>query len=320
MIDYKNCKCTLCHKPLHEGDDMVVCPECGAPYHRGCYEKAGACVYQDRHSPSFSFADTEEGSKNSSVTCPSCGAQNGADNIFCERCGAALRGGQPNQGQAGGQGPAYTRPPEGYHNQPGFTAADPAGGYQFAAEYNGISTRDWSIYIGRSASYYLYQFDRMDARGKKTSVCWSALLFAPLYFCFRRMWGWGLLALAASLALSVPNFLIMFQTLGMPLGMMFSAGALDVASTVCWVLQWVISVVFAVYAFHLFRKDAAKKIHAMKDVSASEADYQARLQRRSGPSALGVALVIGVIFGLSMVLTAVIGPERLLAMSNMMML
>ena len=35
MIDYKNCKCTLCHKPLHEGDDMVVCPECGAPYHRG---------------------------------------------------------------------------------------------------------------------------------------------------------------------------------------------------------------------------------------------------------------------------------------------
>ena len=48
--------------------------------------------------------------------------------------------------------------------------------------------------------------------------------------------------------------------------------------------------------------------------------YQARLQRRSGPSALGVALVIGVIFGLSMVLTAVIGPERLLAMSNMMML
>ena len=91
MIDYKNCKCSVCHQLLGEHDDIVVCPECGAPYHRACFERVGACVYKDRHGAAFSFADTEEGGKSRSVVCPSCGAHNGPDNIFCERCGAALR-------------------------------------------------------------------------------------------------------------------------------------------------------------------------------------------------------------------------------------
>ena len=33
MMDYKGCKCASCHKVLKEGDDIVICPECGAPYH-----------------------------------------------------------------------------------------------------------------------------------------------------------------------------------------------------------------------------------------------------------------------------------------------
>ncbi len=31
MMDYKGCKCASCHKVLKEGDDIVICPECGAP-------------------------------------------------------------------------------------------------------------------------------------------------------------------------------------------------------------------------------------------------------------------------------------------------
>ena len=30
MMDYKGCKCASCHKVLKEGDDIVICPECGA--------------------------------------------------------------------------------------------------------------------------------------------------------------------------------------------------------------------------------------------------------------------------------------------------
>ena len=45
MMDYKGCKCASCHKVLKEGDDIVICPECGAPYHRECYAAAGRPVW-----------------------------------------------------------------------------------------------------------------------------------------------------------------------------------------------------------------------------------------------------------------------------------
>ena len=36
-------------------DDIVVCPDCGAPYHRACYEKQGGCVYADKHGTGFEW-------------------------------------------------------------------------------------------------------------------------------------------------------------------------------------------------------------------------------------------------------------------------
>ena len=49
MMDYKGCKCASCHKVLKEGDDIVICPECGAPYHRECYAAEGRCVFSAKH-------------------------------------------------------------------------------------------------------------------------------------------------------------------------------------------------------------------------------------------------------------------------------
>lgn len=319
MIDYKNCKCSVCHQPLGEHDDIVVCPECGAPYHRACFERVGACVYKDRHGAAFSFADTEEGGKSRSVVCPSCGAHNGPDNIFCERCGAALRPVRRTQGAGPGAGYRPPAPGPGAGGHGPFAAADPLGSYQFAAEYDGIATKDWAAYIGQSASYYLYQFDRMDARGRKTSVCWSALLFAPMYFCYRRMWGWGFLALAASLLFSVPSFLAMFQALGMPIGNIISPAALNTLGNVCWVLQWAVSVAFSLFAFYLYRRSAARKILSLRDASAGEAEFQAQLQRRGGPAVWGVVLMVGILFAVSTAVTLYIGPDRLLSATNLFM-
>ena len=47
MPKYYGCPCEGCGKPLTLQDDIVVCPDCGAPYHRTCYEKLGRCI----HSP-----------------------------------------------------------------------------------------------------------------------------------------------------------------------------------------------------------------------------------------------------------------------------
>ena len=42
-------KCVECHNKFLDGDDVVVCPICGAPYHRVCYNHAGECIFKDRH-------------------------------------------------------------------------------------------------------------------------------------------------------------------------------------------------------------------------------------------------------------------------------
>ena len=37
MNKYVNVPCAKCGKPFTEDDDVVVCPDCGAPHHRSCY-------------------------------------------------------------------------------------------------------------------------------------------------------------------------------------------------------------------------------------------------------------------------------------------
>ncbi len=48
-MKYTNYKCPVCHNVFNEDDDVVVCAECGTPYHRECYIQNGKCVNEDKH-------------------------------------------------------------------------------------------------------------------------------------------------------------------------------------------------------------------------------------------------------------------------------
>mgnify|MGYP003375697001 FL=1 len=225
MIDYRNCHCSSCHKPLHEGDDIVVCPECGAPYHRTCYEKEGKCVFKEKHGTGFSF-DPPKPKEPDGVRCPACNTLNQKDNIFCERCGQPLRNGQPVSG-APGRTPDVSTPDQIFPPLGTPFGGTPVGPVvSLEKEYDGIDTATWASFIGSSSQYYLAQFSRMDRLNRKTSICWSALIYAPMYFFYRKMWGWGILSLVMSIVFSIPSYLAMFQTVGLPAGSILSASAL----------------------------------------------------------------------------------------------
>ena len=49
MGKYTGIPCAACGRLFEEGDDIVVCPVCGAPHHRECYEKLGHCALEERH-------------------------------------------------------------------------------------------------------------------------------------------------------------------------------------------------------------------------------------------------------------------------------
>ena len=71
MPKYYGCPCEGCGKPLTLQDDIVVCPDCGAPYHRVCYEKLGQCIHRPAHAAGYEWKFPYEESQ--LRTCPSCG-------------------------------------------------------------------------------------------------------------------------------------------------------------------------------------------------------------------------------------------------------
>ncbi|MEG2931709.1 MAG: RING finger protein [Ruthenibacterium sp.] len=323
MMNFKGCPCSVCGQPFQADDDIVVCPECGAPYHRACYAKEGHCVYTAQHSADFEYQPPASVGGN---RCGNCGAENPQGNLFCENCGAALgeRAAVHSSAQSSAQ-PLRAQPPSkpmGAQSayRPMDTQDNPLQGMFDAAvigrEYDGISSADWSAYIGKSAPYYLYQFSHMDETGRKTSICWSALFFAPFYFAYRKMWGWLAASALGTLIVSIPSFLDMIQRLGISLGFALSNGTLGFITIACAVLNWGMSVFFGIFAFYLFRQHGAKKLRALKQRAPEPAAYQMTLARTGGPSMvaaaiLGVACVI-----LCYAFVFWVGIDKIVALSN----
>lgn len=100
-MEFTEYKCPICDKQFKKGDDVVVCPECGAPHHRECYEKEGHCHFADKHGADFSFEkeqleeaeqQAEQDAKDGVVLCKRCGAENPKEMFYCCNCGAPLYG------------------------------------------------------------------------------------------------------------------------------------------------------------------------------------------------------------------------------------
>ncbi len=95
-MDYKGNLCPGCNTAFSDGDDIVVCPECGTPQHRECYEKENRCVNNDKHAEGFVWQGTvrkepavkaERTDRSENVTCPNCGASNPRGTEVCHNCG-----------------------------------------------------------------------------------------------------------------------------------------------------------------------------------------------------------------------------------------
>ncbi|MGN1111716.1 MAG: RING finger protein, partial [Acutalibacteraceae bacterium] len=86
-MEYKDKRCPVCGVPFDDNDDIVVCPECGTPQHRVCYERLGKCANAEKHGADFSWDKEEE--QDLSI-CPSCGAKNPKDAMFCSACSHPL--------------------------------------------------------------------------------------------------------------------------------------------------------------------------------------------------------------------------------------
>ena len=187
MPKYYGCPCEGCGKPLTLQDDIVVCPDCGAPYHRVCYEKLGQCIHRPAHAAGCEWKFPYEESQ--LRTCPSCGERTLRDEETCRCCGAVLppEGQEPPSSRGSGE---ETFDYSQMYRQFG-TSADPEkvffeDAFGKEAKMDGIARQDWLDYIGPAAPAYLAAYSRMQLQKSKVSMSFSALLFGPFYFFYRR--------------------------------------------------------------------------------------------------------------------------------------
>jgi len=97
--------CAICQSPLNEGEDLVACPSCHAPYHAECWEENGGCaIYGCALVPKVEMRSGMEvpasywGRENK--PCPSCGAEILAAAVRCRHCGATFASAQPENADA----------------------------------------------------------------------------------------------------------------------------------------------------------------------------------------------------------------------------
>ena len=251
-------------------------------------------------------------------TCPACGERTLRSEEHCRCCGAVL----PPEGA---EEPADRSedPGEGSFDyssfyrqfqETGTPSADPMKQAYEAAfgkeeAMDGIPCADWASYIGPASPAYMNTYCRMQLAHSKVSMSFSALLFGPFYFFYRKAWKPAFGFLAAELLLAVPTLLQLMQITGSTMAPALSDSTLVVLARSCSALSFLLMVVRGMYGKWLYRKSAAEKIKRIRAEFPDAAQRKAVLAAQGGVS---IAAVFGCFLLLMVVgsaATLLLGPN-----------
>lgn len=201
MPNYTGCQCAVCQNTFRKDDDIVVCPDCGTPYHRSCYASKGKCVNTALHEFGQSWQELHR-SKLAERECPNCRHINAPDARYCSICHTPMQ----SAGQQNGTAPNINIIlPDGQTMT--LNPNDQCCGMNPEEELEGERLGDVADFVGNNTLYYLPLFKRFKETGKKISVNLPALLFPHLYFANRKMWLMTFLTILVMTICGIPSIL-----------------------------------------------------------------------------------------------------------------
>lgn len=220
---YDGIKCEKCGIEFTADDDVVVCPICGAPHHRGCWLEQNACTHSEEHTAGYQWQmpempKTEPEEKKtplpnefilkngeSVITCPRCGSLNCENDVYCMRCGSPLRGQEENANEEFRQDDeqnAYNR--QNRQRERMYADFNRYGGLDPNSELDGIPVVEYSDFVGgKTPGKIIRKISVMERFGKNLQTCWPALLIGPVWFFWRKMKKEGLIFSAVLLVLCI---------------------------------------------------------------------------------------------------------------------
>ena len=213
MINYQGKQCPICKRRFEEQDDIVVCPDCGTPYHRECYSINNKCIYENQHqllkerndniSQSDAINDINKntgkgdqegvGEASEFIVCPRCEHSNPSGSAFCNKCGYFLNDPQEIIDEI---------PQNIKEGLP--ILFDPMGGVEPNEEVDTVKFGDLAKMVKSNTPYYMSVFKRIKDNNK-SKFNFSAFLFNGMWFLFRKQYKVGI-------PLTVLHFVILFYT------------------------------------------------------------------------------------------------------------
>ena len=289
MSDYNGKECFACGKKFSENDDIVVCPECGTPYHRECYLEKGECINYELHENGGSWHEQQRAAQQKrfddgeSIKCPRCGGENNGEALFCNYCGLPLGVGGAqqsfNDAQQGGMRETFGGQQYGGMG-PGV---DPMFGMQTQrftpeSDIDGNTLGEYASYVNTNRGYFMTQFIRFGRFAKKASFSFMAFLFPEFYFFYRKMIKEGIGAFILTFITSMPSLIYMFNTgsdfikkLGaanyeqLINDINLSANWYNAFSNLCYIGSWAVQIACGLFANFWYYKKAKRDIERIKN-------------------------------------------------------
>lgn len=303
MDKYASVDCPICGKPLSNGENIVVCPTCGAPYHRSCFSEKKQCIFTELHEKGEEWQSPKSEEKfdgNAQLRCSRCGTINPKDGLFCQVCGNQLNdnlkdtgtGPQQNTPPPFGMGGGFT--PPGIPLNP-FTT--PFGGVAPDEVIDEVPAKDLAVFVGRNSHYYLPKFK--DIANKKNKIInWAAFFFQGGYFIYRKMYGIGILVFLISFFLSIPNVFVVYQsvtsTVNLSYNLPIDLETLKTLNVVSNFLVLGLRFVCGLFANSLYKHHSYKIIKAEKSKNLPEDEYLAVLGKKGS---VAIKLITGLLIG-----------------------
>lgn len=306
----------VCSEKFTAEDDIVVCPECGTPYHKECYKKEGKCVNEALHQcggtwrPSYDTGS--DCSETENVTCRFCGYTNPPLTLFCQKCGMPARGLQDIsteniRNEQRYNGVNINSDPGAYNGNADsgmpfnpflINFSDPLCGFNPEEDFDGVKMSELGDFVGTNTHYYLPIFKRFKEGGNILTWNFSAMLFPELYFSYRKMPLYALAALIMRFISMIPQFIFLCAQMPESGALYEFASRFDFTGTafhgvmmLCSLIMYLMMFTAGLFGNKIYYAHTLKKIRKIKAYSNGTASIHT-LNKRGGTSGLWLALFI----------------------------
>lgn len=320
MANFSSSKCIVCNRIFEETDDIVVCPDCGTPYHRDCYNQVGECINTQLHDEGISWSQKkslgenseEKASQEENNICPRCGFYNEQGQNFCSQCGLPLNSGYDNQhfNDENNQNPYpnFGSAGQGFGGQ-GQPFNPFMGGFvsiEDDTDIDGVKARDAADYVGSNKLYFLAQFMRFAKLKIKRSFNFCAFLFPEYYYFYRKMIGHGFFFLTSEIAMW-----ILMQIIVLKLNITSSTATTEIfeniSSSSVWsgvimgvsLLFFIIRIISGMFSNFWYFKKTKHDIEQIDQVAQSDIQRRDTIAKKGGTS---IALTIGAIAAYNLII------------------